>query len=65
MKKIKLLLALALAGCGGAQTPINAEREGCWREAQDAFLERTEDCETDECVDAEKGQLKFDQEKCP
>lgn len=65
MKKIKLVLALALAGCGGAQTPINPEREDCWREAQDAFLERTEDCETDECVLAEEAQLKHDQEVCP
>lgn len=61
------LLALVLTGCGVTppESPINPQREDCWRKAQDAFLQRTEACTTDACVLAEEPQLKTEQELCP
>ena len=60
-----LLLLMAL-GCVSGLTPAQeAARAACKVEVYESYIARTDECDTEECIEAERPRLKEEQEACP
>jgi hypothetical protein len=60
------LLLLAALGCASGLTPAQeAARAACKADVYSSYLARTDECDDEACIEAERPRLKKEQEACP